>query len=186
MIARLAEAGDLPSILRLQDMNLYDNLSPAERQGGFVTTPFTLPQLEALIAGRGLFVVEGDGQVGGYTAAADWQYFSQWPINPYMINRLAGREFRGMRISLANSFQYGPVCIASGLRGTGAFPLLFEGMRRELAPRFPIGVTFINQANERSYRAHTGRLGMEVVDGFTFGTREYHTLVFATAVSVLR
>ena len=187
MITRLAAKSDIHTIILIQEMNLFENLSRLEReQNGFVTTPFTISQLKRLIAGRGLFVVESDDQVHGYTAAAGWEYFSQWPINPFMITRLAGTRFRDVIISEHNSFQYGPVCIDENLRGTQAFPRLFEEMRLEMCPRFPVGITFINKANQRSYRAHTRRLGMTVVDEFQYGEREYYCLAFDTAVSVLQ
>ncbi|HBG19264.1 MAG TPA: hypothetical protein DDY32_08320 [Desulfobulbaceae bacterium] len=120
MITRLAAKSDIHTIILLQEMNLFDNLSRLEReQNGFVTTPFTIHQLKRLIADLGLFVVESDDQVHG-------------------------------------------------------------------CPRFSVGITFINKGNERSYRAHARRLGMTVVDEFQHGGREYYSLAFDTAVSVLQ
>ncbi len=116
--------------------------------------------------------------------AASWDYFSQWPIFPYMISRLSGVNFNNINISDKNTFQYGPICIDSTLRGTDTFPCLFEEMRIKLSSSYPAGITFINKVNERSYKAHISKLGMIVVDEFEFSGREYYGLAFDTAKSV--
>jgi hypothetical protein len=185
MVTRLAGRHDIAGILALQGRNLFESLSTAEKESGFVTTPFTSSQLEELLAGRGLFVAEDKGAVLGYTMASGWDYFSQWPIFPFMISRLSGFSFQGIRISDRSSFQYGPICIDAGLRGSDAFPRLFDEMRKELSSRFPVGITFINKVNERSYRAHTAKLGMIVIDEFEFSGRQYYGLAFDTARSVI-
>ncbi len=185
MISRLATKDDIQGILTLQDINLFANLTVSEKENGFVTTPFTITQLEDLLNEQGLFVTKGNGKILGYTMAASWQYFSQWPIFPFMISRLSGADFNGITISDQNTFEYGPICIDASLRGTDAFPRLFEAMRIEFSSQYPVGITFINQVNERSYKAHTKKLGMVVVDKFEFSDRNYYALAFDTTQSVL-
>ena len=184
MVTRLATKDDMPGLLDLQEMNLFDNLVESEKVDGFVTTRFTIIQLKELLNRRGLFVAEDEGKILGYTMAAGWDYFSQWPIFPYMISRLSGSIFNGTKISVQNTFQYGPICVHSSLRGTDTFPRLFDAMRSELSSRYPVGMTFINKANERSYAAHIGKIGMVVVDEFEFSGREYYGLAFDTAQPV--
>ena len=186
MITRLAEQNDIQGILALQEINLFNNLPEEERKNGFVTTPFTILQLEELLKKDGLFVVEKDGKIMGYTMAAGWDYFSQWPIFPYMISRLSGFVFNNTTISEKNTFEYGPVCIDSSLRGTDAFPRLFEEMRIKLSSTYPVGITFINKVNDRSYKAHTRKAGMTVVDEFEFSGKNYYSLAFDTALSVIK
>ena len=184
MNTRLAILSDIQCILDLQEINLFENLAQSEKDNGFVTTRFTTPQLEEVLNSRGLFVAENDGKVLGYTMAAGWDYFSQWAIFPYMISRLSGFIFKGTKISNQNSFQYGPICVDSSLRGTDTFPRLFDEMRIELSASYPVGITFINKVNERSLNAHTRKLGMVVVDEFEFSGREYYGLAFDTNLSV--
>ena len=72
---------DIPGVLSLQERNLYANLTIQEREKGFVTTPFTVPQLEAIIQLNGLFVATNkQGKIIAYVFAGDWDYFSQWDI----------------------------------------------------------------------------------------------------------
>ena len=185
MITRRGTNIDVQGILDLQEMNLFENLSESDKGNGFVTTPFTTALLKELLDSRGLFVAESEGKILGYTMAASWDYFSQWPIFPYMMSRLSGFIFNGTCVSDQNTFQYGPICVASSMRGTDAFPRLFEEMRIEMTSRYPVGITFINKLNERSYQAHTRKLGMVVIDEFEFSGRQYYGLAFDTGRPVL-
>jgi hypothetical protein len=185
VIARKADPGDMAGVLCLQEKNLYDRLSAEQREKGFVTTPFSAQQLSDLINLDGLFILEVTGKICGYTMAAGWDYFSQWPIFPLMLNRLTGRVWNHCRIGKDNTFEYGPICIDASLRGTNAFPVLFECMRNCFESQFPVGITFINQVNERSVQAHTRKLGMTIIDEFEFNDRHYFGLAFDTKLSVL-
>lgn len=185
VITRNADLSDIDGILALQSRYLYANLSESERLNGFVTTPFTPDQLKTLIDDNGAFVAVVDGGVCGYALAGSWQFYFQWPIFPYMAARFPTLDFMGRAITTENSFQYGPVCISEKYRGSDLFPRLFEQMRLGFSNRYPIGVTFINRLNQRSYNAHTRKLGIQVVDQFEFGDRPYYGLAFDTQVSVL-
>jgi hypothetical protein len=181
MQARMATAEDFAGILQLQAANLYTNLTPEQRSiQGFVTTPFTVAQLEDLLAQTGVFVVEKSGQIGGYALAGSWRFFSQWPIFPTMVARFPSLKFGGMAITDRNSFQYGPVCVDQSLRGTNALPTLFATMRSTMALTYPLGVTFINQANPRSLAAHTRKLNLTVIDQFEFNQNTFDMLAFLT------
>ncbi len=182
---RPASAHDLAGILELQDRNLYAHLDEAQRQQGFVTTAFTEAQLLTLLEQRGIFVALADDQVIGYALAGSWEFFSQWPIFPFMQARLPALQFQAQEITVANSFQYGPVCVDAAFRGKAVFPQLFECMRLSLCQRYPIGVTFINRLNTHSYHAHTKKLGMQVIDTFEFNERPYYGLAFEMQRSVI-
>ncbi len=180
MITRVAIAADIAGILKLQGLNLYPHLSVAERAAGFVTTPFTAPQIEVLLGQTGVFVAEKQGEVVGYAFAGSWEFFSQWAIFSHMASRFPQLTWHGTSITTANTFQYGPVCIDRALRGSGILPSLFATLRATWAPRFPIGLTFINQANPRSLAAHTRKLNLEIVDEFAFNGNSYYSLGFWT------
>jgi hypothetical protein len=182
MVTRVAMVADIPGILQLQALNLYSNLSEADRAAGFVTTPFTVAQIEQLLAQTGAFVAEDDGQIVGYAFAGSWDFFSQWPIFPYMVSRFPRFDFQDKAITDTNSFQYGPVCIDRSRRGSGVFPQLFATMRSGMNDRYPIGVTFINKVNLRSVAAHTRKLDLTIVDEFEFNGNFYYGLAFLTEV----
>lgn len=178
MYPRMARPADFAGILALQEKNLVSLLTAEQKKDGFVTTPFSAVQLQEILDRQGLFVIEDDAEIKGYTMAAGWHYFSQWPIFPYMLNRFVGKVFNGVTIKPENSFQYGPVCIDHSLRGTSAFSEIFDAMKKELLQRYTVGTTFINKLNGRSYAAHTKKLGLQVFDEFEFNNNHYWALAF--------
>jgi hypothetical protein len=144
-----------------------------------VTTPFTVEQIQTVMAHEGLFVVEDREEIAGYVFAGDWDFFAQWPIFSLMISRFQKLDFQGMPITPDNSFQYGPICIDQSLRGTGAFQQLFGTMCESFADRYPLGVTFINKLNARSIAAHR-KLPLAVIDEFEFNDNSFYGLAFST------
>ena len=183
MQPRIAHLNDIPEILALQERNLVTRLSAIEQQQGFVTTPFTAPQLVELIGERRLFVLSDGKLLGGYMAAPSWDYLAPWPIFEVLLAKLTPFAVAGQPIRRENSFQYGPVCIAQELRGGGHFEQLFALMRREMASRYAIGATFINQRNPRSFAAHTRKAGLSLLTSFSFNQNLYYALAFATSGS---
>ncbi len=181
MHSRLAQATDIEGIQALQALNLYTNLTQAQRSAqGFVTTPFTPDHIQTLIDENGAFVVEKAGAIVGYAFAGSWAFFSQWPIFPHMVSLFTKQEFQNILLTELNTFQYGPVCIDQALRGTDAFPALFAFVRQEMRSRYPIGITFINQANSRSVAAHHRKLKLEIINEFEFNQNSFYTLAFPT------
>jgi hypothetical protein len=182
-IIRTATESDFTGILDLQARNLYANLAVAELPGGFVTTPFSSDLLRLLLRQDGVFVAATEQQIIGYLFAGDWAFFSQWAIFNVMIDRLPKLKFEGRVITVENSFQYGPICVDRSSRGSQVFPQLFDLMRSSFVAKFPIGVTFINKLNERSFAAHTRKLNLEIIDEFQFNGNSFYTLAFLTANS---
>lgn len=181
-LSRLGNAEDIDGVLLLQEKNLVTNLNEEQKKNGFVTTPFTAAQLEELISRDGLFVLQDGPDIQGYVAAAGWDYFAGRPMFDTMIELFGSIEYKGTIISKDNSFQYGPICIDSRLRGTDAFPILFHEMRKEMSKRFLIGTTFINKLNERSYQAHIRKVNIDVINEFTFNNNNYYGLAFETSL----
>lgn len=182
---RKATLNDIEGVSILQAKYLLVNIPENERQNGFVTTPFTLEQLTEIINLDGLFIAETNHQIVAYAFAASWQYFSQWPIFPYMVSRFPDLNFGPETLTINNSFQYGPICIHEDFRGSGLFQKLFETMRIAMNQHYPIGITFINKINKRSFEAHTRKLNMQVIDEFTFNNNQYYGLAFMTNQTVL-
>jgi hypothetical protein len=182
MILRLATptANDIDGFFALQAKYLLANIAPEHRASGFVTTPFTLAQLEYMMAEKNLFIAEDQGKVVAYCFGGAWDFYHQWVIFEYMTTLFPTLYFEGELLRVENSFQYGPICIEEAYRGTKLLTDLFESMRSGLAARFDIGITFINQANQRSFEAHTRKLGLTLVGAFQYNQNDYHILAFKT------
>ncbi len=179
-----ATKSDIPGILQLQSENLVTNLKDDEKDDGFVTTPFTIEQLESLITLEGIFIALKDDKVVSYVMCASWHYWVAWPMFEYMASFLETLEYKGVKLTLDNSYQYGPICVSKDVRGSGVFENIFEFAREKMNKKYPILVTFINKINNRSYEAHVRKLGLEVITEFEFNNNNFYELVYDTSKKI--
>lgn len=184
---RIGNIKDIKGVLSLQERNLYSKLSEKERENGFVTTPFTVKQIEEIIKQNGIFIAENKNKkIIAYAFAGSWKYFEQWEIFNFMTSRFSKLSFKEKDITTKNSFQYGPVCIDKDYRGNGLLNLIFEEMRIEFLKKYPISITFINKVNVISEKAHTKKLGWKIIDEFEFNENTYIGLAFDMNKTVLK
>lgn len=184
---RIGNQNNIAGVISLQNKYLFSKLSEEERKSGFITAPFPVDQIEEIIKQNGIFVaINEQDSVIAYAFAGSWKCFEQWEILNYMVSRFPKLSYNGNIITTENSFQYGPICIDKDYRGTGLLNLLFEEMRIEFYKKYPISVTFINKVNEISTKAHTKKLGWEIIDEFEFNDNNYIGLAFDMKTSVLK
>lgn len=185
MKLKVADISDIESVLKLHYKYQIDSIKEEDKKDGFVTTPFTKEELKALIEQeQGLFIAIKDGEVVAYVMCASWQFWSTWAMFAFMIKDLPNLEYLGQKLSIDNSYQYGPICIDKSLRGSGVLEEIFDFARSHFAKRYPILVTFINKINTRSYTAHTEKLGLRVIKEFEYNNNEYYELVYDTSKSI--
>lgn len=181
VIYRLAEEKDLDEVFALQQRYHVDTISEEDKPDGFVTTLFTTDQLRALMEQeQGVSIAVSDGKVIGYAMAGSWEFWSEWPLFEYMIERLNEDNYCGDTMTVENSYQYGPICVDKEYRGTGVFQGLFWFSLKTMADKYPYMLTFINQINPRSYKAHTEKVGMDVIKTFEFNDNDYWELGIPT------
>lgn len=180
----LATFDNIEGILKLQEKNLVSNLKADEKADGFVTTPFSSEQIENLIKLNGVFIALDEKKVISYVMCASWQYWIAWPMFEYMVSFLETLEYKGQKLTMNNSYQYGPICVAKEYRGNKIFENIFEFARKEMNKRYPILVTFINKINVRSYEAHVRKLGLDVITEFKFNNNNFYELVYDTSKPV--
>jgi hypothetical protein len=182
MIYRNATIKDIPGISELQQKYHVSTISEEDRSDGFVTTLFTKEQFTELIEKENGLAIGCDGdKVVAYAMAASWQYWSAWPLFQFMIKDLSNTKYLGQTLTMENSYQYGPICIHKDYRGSEVLPNLFEFSRLQMNKRYPILITFINQINKRSYKAHTKKLGLDVIKTFEFNNNQYYELGYDTS-----
>ena len=185
MVYRNATISDIPQIEELQKRYHVSFISEEEKKNGFVTTLFTTEQLTELIKQEDGISLACDGdKVIAYAMAGSWQFWSKWPLFQYMIADLQSTQYLGQTLSTENSYQYGPVCIDMAYRGQGVLQALFVHSARQMNRRYPILITFINHVNPRSYKAHTEKVGLEVIKNFTFNGNNYYELGYDTARAI--
>ena len=179
---RNAAIGDIYGVSQLQKKYHILTISEEDKPDGFVTTLFSDDQFKELIEKeRGLAIACDGDKVVAYAMAASWQYWSAWPLFQHMINDLPNTKYHDTLLSTENSYQYGPICIDKQYRGTQVLPNLFEFSRLQMKDRYHILITFINQINSRSYRAHVDKLGLEVIKTFDFNNNHYYELGYDTS-----
>ena len=178
IIFRRASAADYPDILVLHRKNLFSNLSDQSRQNGFVSIDMDDSQLAAINEDLAVIVAVQEKLVVGYVCGTTQEYSVQFPLLKHMMSLYQETLFQGQPLSNYHSFLYGPVCIATAYRGTGVLQGLFQALLAQIATRFNAGVAFVAKDNPRSLRAHTQKLGMELLTDFEFNDKSYVMLGF--------
>lgn len=182
MIYRNATIKDIPKIESLQKRYHVSFILEEDKKDGFVTTLFTTEQLAELIEQENGISIACDGdKVVAYAMAGSWRFWSKWPLFQFMIADLPDTQYLGQTLTIENSYQYGPVCIDKDYRGQGVLQALFAYSARQMSRRYPILITFINHINTRSYKAHTEKVGLEVIKSFQFNGNNYYELGYDTA-----
>ena len=183
---RLAGLQDMEGVKALLRKYHRDTISDEDRPDGFVTTAITDEQLAELITKEnGVTVIaelaeDGPDRILGFCFAAPWEFWSAWPLFRHMIDIIPDYEFEGKKITLSDTYQYGPMCVDRSIRGTGAFEDLFFASLEQFRERFPIMLTFVNQINKRSENAHNNKAHMETIGTFDFGDNHYFLMGIRT------
>ena len=176
-----AELSDITEILTLLKAYQINTIAEEDKKDGFITADFTPDQMEALITQEdGCFVAKDQGRIVAFALSASWGFWSAWPIFQKMIEDLPSLTYQGYQLSIENSYQYGPVCVARDYRGTGVFQDLFAFALQQMSTRYPVMLSFINTINERSYAAHITKLGLDVIQQFEFNGNTYHEMACLT------
>jgi len=182
MELKIASLEDIDATLRLHAKYQIDTINEEDKKDGFVTTAFTKEELTQLIREEeGLFILKKGTEVLAYVMAASWGFWSQWKMFEFMIENLEKLEYLGQKLSIENSYQYGPICIDKSLRGLGILEKMFNFSREIMSHKYPILVTFVNKKNPRSFEAHHRKLGLEIIKEFSYNGNEYYQMVYDTS-----
>ena len=185
MQLKIATLDDIDGILKLHNMYQIDHIKEEDKKDGFVTTAFSVEELQDIITQeQGIFVAIIDGEIVAYVMSASWQFWSKWPMFAFMIKDLPNLEYLGKKLTVDNSYQYGPVCVNKKVRGTGVLEKLFDFALESMSKRYEILVTFVNKINQRSYEAHKRKLGLDVIQEFEYNNNKYYEMVFDTSKRV--
>lgn len=184
---KIAKIEDIEKVLELHSKYQIDSIKQEDKKDGFITTAFTKEQMVDLITlEQGLFIAVENEKVVAYVMSASWNFWSRWPMFAFMVEDLPNLEYLGQKLSVKNSYQYGPVCVDKEYRGSGVLEKIFEFARENMVKRFPILVTFINKINQRSFEAHTKKLKLEVIKEFSYNNNNYYELVYDTSKSLFK
>lgn len=179
---RSAELKDIPDIILLEKKYHKNSISEEDKSDGYITTFFSESKLKRLIEEeKGVAVATDGDKVVGLACAASWKFWGTWEVFQPMIEDLPNIKFQDTILSIDNSYQYGPVCIDKDYRGTDVLKKLFECSILLMKDRYPILVTYINQTNQRSFQAHSRKLGLDIVKRFEFHGDQLLVLCYNTS-----
>jgi hypothetical protein len=178
---KIATKEDVDEVLALHYRYQIDSIDEQDKADGFITTAFSKANLLSLVEQEnGLFIALINNKIVAYAMAASWNYWAQWAMFEYMIDNLHDSLCLNERITIENSYQYGPVCVDKSVRGKGVFEAIFIYSLDVMSKRYPIMVTFINKINPRSYQAHINKTPLTVIKNFGFNNNQYYKLACKT------
>lgn len=178
MILRRLAPRDLPSLLELQESNLFENLPAEQHKDGFLSARFAVEQFAQMNREAAVVVAEDDGRIIGYACSAGVDFSRQFPILEAMITTFGWLTYLGTTLIDARVCIYGPVCVDRSFRGRGVLRGLISGLKVELAGQFDVAAAFISKVNSRSLGAHVDGLGMTVLGDYAFEAGRYWIVAF--------
>jgi hypothetical protein len=174
---KIAELSDIEATLKLHTKYQIDSIKEEDKKDGFVTTTFSKEDLTELIEQeQGLFIAKEGNEVLAYVMSASWEFWSKWAMFQHMITDLPTLSYNGKQLTIENTYQYGPICIDKRVRGTEVLENIFNFALQQMAKRYPILITFVNQINPRSFEAHHRKLGLDIIQEFEFNGNRYWEL----------
>lgn len=177
MEVRLANKEDIKDILKLLSENHVNNMSEEDKKNGFVTTNMTEEQMLKLIEKeKGITIAEEKDKVIAFAMAGSWTFWKEWPFFENMIRILPDYKFESEKLTVNNSYQYGPICVDKTYRGQGVFEKVFEYSLSTMKDKFPIMITFVNKINPRSYKAHSEKVNMKTLGEFEYNNNNYYIM----------
>lgn len=175
---RVASPSDAPAIADLAYQYTYQQLSSAERRGGFLTGSFAAPAVQAMLASVPGQVAYHQGELAGFVLNSRLAPAQYPPLVQAICALLPSLTYRQQALTDYQWFFYGPVLVRQAYRGQGLLPQLFEASRAELRGHFDLGIAFIAEENVASLHVHTQKLGLEPVGSLDFQGAAYSLLVF--------
>ncbi|EMA46857.1 acetyltransferase [Halococcus morrhuae DSM 1307] len=175
---RRAKPEDAHPLSQLLETNTKENLTPEEREEGYITGGGPPEDALATMAAEPGFPVAADGgDVIGCIGASTFDQHEKGVVET-MADACAEADFRGESLSTYQTFLYGPAIVAQGHRGNGVLSEMFEALVEIVAGEFEIGLGWVANENEASYAAHTDGLGMIPVTEFEFDDDQYTVVAF--------
>lgn len=170
-----ATDNDLQGILDLQQKNLIQHLTDAEKADGFLSVAFTEAQFKTMNDQTGIIVCKAGDQVCGYLCASSLEFNKAFPLVAAMMETFPKLSYKEKTLDQYPAIIIGPWCIASESRGKGVFANMWLALNKMRCTN-ELMVTFIATQNLRSYHA-AKKVGMEAISTFQFKGNDFFVLV---------
>lgn len=158
---------DLKGILRLQQSNLKEHLSPDEiASQGFVTVVHDMPLIRRLNEQEQHIVAKAGDEVVGYTLAMTREARNEIPVLVSLFDQLENIPFGDKMLAAHRFIVVGQVCVHKAYRGQKVLDRCYMAYREAYQGKYEMAITDIVSSNFRSRKAHQ-RIGFREVKSFT-------------------
>ena len=176
---RRARPEDAHPLSQLLQANTKGNLTPEEREEGYITGGGPPEDALAAMAKDPGFAVAVDGsEVIGCIGASTFDQHKGQSVVETMMDACSEADFRGESLSTYRTFLYGPAIVAQDYRGRGVLSDMLETLVEVVTEEFEVGLAWVANENQASYAAHTDGLGMTPVTEFEFADDQYTVMAF--------
>lgn len=179
---RLATQRDIPKLTALEGRYYIDNLDPAERANGFMSSLHPAQWWARAIEAGGVHVAVTDNDdVAGFMVVIpppDPAEAGLPAVIKGMLELTETLEMNGAPIAAQRYCIHGPSCIAEEVRGRGVYSALHAATLEAYRDRFDLGVLFVAADNPRSLHTTTTKLGAQSLAVFEADGRPFHFLAF--------
>ena len=146
---------ELQQILRLQQINLTQNISSKEKsEQGFVTMIYTLETLQSLHQLAPSVIIKDDDKVIAYALVFLKEGRQIYPGFEPMFTNFEKLSWKGSPLNNYKFYVMGQICVAKEYRGKGMVELLYQKHKELFQDKFDFIVTEISTNNLRSIKAH--------------------------------
>lgn len=175
---RRASPADWDEVLKIQEANLRDKLTEAQRAQGFLTVRFERAQFEQMDTGAAVAIAHDHSRIAGYICASTQAFNAGVPVIGAMMTVFPKLSLSGKPLASTATAIYGPVCVDHRDRGQGVLGGLIQQLKNDLTGRFELAAGFIAKDNARSLAAHVDGAGMDLLGDFEFAGRGFWIVAF--------
>ncbi len=177
-IIRKAKQKDLTAIRRLQQDNLFSNISEKDKaKEGFVSLETDIPLLSEINNQIGIIVAEYNGKIIGYELPLPLPLAKKIPFLVPLVKRYMGLKFNGKPLLKYKAIIEGQICIGKPHKGKGVAEKMHKAFLELLRGKYELLVTEVSDLNLRSLRVHTQKLGLSVIEQYSADRRNWYILV---------
>lgn len=177
-IIRKAKQNDLTAIRRLQQDNLFSNVSNKEKvKEGFVSLETDIPLLSEINLRIGIILAEYKEKVIGYEFPLPIRLAKEIPLLVPFVKKIMGLKYGGKPISEYKTIIEGQICIDKAHKGKGVAEKIHKAFLVLLKGKYDLLVTEVSDLNPRSLKVHTQKLGFSVLEQYSADGRNWYILI---------
>jgi hypothetical protein len=169
---------ELQGIQALNTANLKANVSKDIKQTeGFVSVEYDVKKLEIMNQMEPCVIAKDGDHVIGYVLATPRKYYGVSSLIDECFDATDNVTYDNMRLGDVNFLLVGQLCIAKDYRGIGLVERMYKFYRQCYQGKYPLCLTYVDEKNPRSLRAHL-KSGFQVVESPSFSGESWKVVLW--------